>query len=242
MESAIFNIYCDESCHLENDHKPVMLLGALWVPQHQVERLNKELQDIKEQFKARGEIKWAKVSSSRLNFFKKIVEWFFSNDDLHFRGFVVSNKKLLNHSIFNQNSHDDFYYKMYFSLLNKILSPENAYNVYFDIKDTRSRFKLQKLRDILSNDKYDFTGQMINQMQHVHSENTPLLQITDLLLGAINYKHTGLRTSEAKLAVLQLIEQYLKQKKILTDLTASTPLRQNKFNLFVWTPRLTHNA
>jgi len=24
-----FDVYCDESCHLENDHQKVMVLGAL---------------------------------------------------------------------------------------------------------------------------------------------------------------------------------------------------------------------
>jgi hypothetical protein len=241
MSKPLFNVYCDESCHLENDYKPVMLLGALWVPHNSVEHLNKELKEIKEDFKSRGEIKWTKVSNSRLSFFRRIIDWFFVSEDLHFRGFVVSNKQSLNHAVFNQNSHDDFYYKTYFSLLNKILSPENKYNIYLDIKDTRSKFKLQKLRDILSNDKFDFTGQMISQMQHVHSNGTPLLQITDLLLGALTYKHSGLRTSAAKLSIVNLIEQHLRNKKILTDLTVSTPLKENKFNIFVWSPRLTHN-
>ena len=27
--SKTFNIYCDESCHLENDHKPYMFLGSV---------------------------------------------------------------------------------------------------------------------------------------------------------------------------------------------------------------------
>ena len=30
--SEIFNIYCDESCHLENDHFRFMVLGGLWCP------------------------------------------------------------------------------------------------------------------------------------------------------------------------------------------------------------------
>ncbi len=30
--SDIFNVYCDESCHLENDHRKVMVLGAVWCP------------------------------------------------------------------------------------------------------------------------------------------------------------------------------------------------------------------
>jgi len=28
----IFNVYCDESCHLENDHQKAMVLGAIWTP------------------------------------------------------------------------------------------------------------------------------------------------------------------------------------------------------------------
>lgn len=30
--SETFNLYCDESCHLENDHQKVMVLGAVWCP------------------------------------------------------------------------------------------------------------------------------------------------------------------------------------------------------------------
>ncbi|NHQ60865.1 DUF3800 domain-containing protein [Chlorobium sp. BLA1] len=30
--SEIFNIYCDESCHLENDRHKAMVLGAVWCP------------------------------------------------------------------------------------------------------------------------------------------------------------------------------------------------------------------
>lgn len=28
--NEFYNIYCDESCHLENDREPVMLVGAVW--------------------------------------------------------------------------------------------------------------------------------------------------------------------------------------------------------------------
>jgi hypothetical protein len=27
-----YNIYCDESCHLQNDHQQAMILGAVWSP------------------------------------------------------------------------------------------------------------------------------------------------------------------------------------------------------------------
>jgi hypothetical protein len=30
--APLIKIYCDESCHLENDHIPVMVLGAVTCP------------------------------------------------------------------------------------------------------------------------------------------------------------------------------------------------------------------
>ena len=40
----LFNVYCDESCHLENDGYKAMTLGVVWCPTAQVrpvaERIN----------------------------------------------------------------------------------------------------------------------------------------------------------------------------------------------------------
>ena len=38
--STLYNIYCDESCHLEQDGQPVMVLGAVWLS-HDHARLNR---------------------------------------------------------------------------------------------------------------------------------------------------------------------------------------------------------
>jgi len=28
--TQVFNVYCDESCHLEHDHQGVIVSGAIW--------------------------------------------------------------------------------------------------------------------------------------------------------------------------------------------------------------------
>ena len=231
MTSEVFNIYCDESCHLENDYQPVMLLGAMWFPFINGKVLNKEINDLKEKFHARGEIKWTKVSKSRIDFFLEIVRWFFSHPCLHYRCFVVFNKNRLDHSVFNNDSHDDLYYKMYFSLLRPILDPNNKYNIYIDIKDARSKLKLQELKNVFSNDKYDFTRQMIRNVQHVRSHGENILQIADFLTGALSYKHRSLTTSKEKLQILKAIES-----NVNFSLLSSTSLKEEKFNIFIWTP------
>lgn len=228
----LFNVYCDESCHLENDRQPIMALGAIWCPQKEVRRLGAELRDMKSRHQARGELKWSKVSSSRLPFYLELVDWFLAESPLHFRGLVVLNKQNLNHSAFNQGDHDLFYYKMQFSLLNRILSPDSRYAIYLDIKDTRSRLKLKKLRQVLCNNVYDFTSDMIGHLQNVHSHEVELIQVADFLTGALAYRHRQLDGNPAKLAVLEHIEASWGR-----SLLHSTPLKEQKLNVFLFSPK-----
>jgi hypothetical protein len=228
---STYNIYCDESCHLENDGKPVMLLGGIWCPIDEVRRLAAELRDIKNRHKATGELKWTKVSKARQDFYLEVTSWFLAEAPLHFRALVVLNKDALNHDCFNAGSHDTFYYKMYFSLLSKILSPENRYNIYLDIKDTRSRNKVRKLSEVLCNNVHDFTSHMINHIQNIHSRESDLMQLADFLLGAVSYRHRNLTGNAAKVAVVSRLE-----KELNRSLLYSTPLREEKFNLFLFSP------
>jgi len=222
------NIYCDESCHLENDGQKVMLFGCVWCPADERVRLSSELRDIKNRHNAKGELKWTKVSNSRLNFYLELVDWFLAESPLHFRALIVPDKTKLNHQQYNDGSHDTFYYKMYFSLLSKILSPDNCYNIYLDIKDTRSRLKIRELKKVLCNNVYDFTSQMINHLQNIHSHESDLMQLADFILGAVAYRQRGLNGNAAKEAVVSHLEE-----KIGYTLLESTSLSETKLNLFV---------
>jgi len=77
--------------------------------------------------------------------------------------------------------------------------------LYIDIKDTRSRLKIRKLREVLCFDKYDFTSEMINHIQNIHSKESDLLQLADLLLGALSHFHRKIKTSPAKNTVIEEI-------------------------------------
>ena len=45
MANKTFNIYCDESCHLEHDHKTYMLLGNISCAYPQVKRHSERIKD-----------------------------------------------------------------------------------------------------------------------------------------------------------------------------------------------------
>lgn len=228
--NQIFNVYCDESCHLENDHQSVMVLGAVWCPLEKTREISVRIREIKikHKIKADFEIKWTKVSPAQKEFYLDLIDYFFDDDDLHFRALIVPDKTKLQHEKFGHD-HDTWYYKMYFDMLKVILSPDACYRIYLDIKDTKSASKVMKLHEVLCNNMYDFERKIIERVQTVHSYEVSQLQLADLLTGAISYLNRGFSSSPVK---LELIERMKKRSRY--ELTKTTLLLEKKVNLFRW--------
>jgi hypothetical protein len=224
----IYDIYCDESCHLENDKMPIMLIGAVWCPDEKKNEIAQRIKDIKmtNGVPSNVEVKWTKASESKGRLYEDLINYFFDDDDLHFRCVVVKNKDKLNHAKFN-STHDEFYYKTYFLMLNNILSNIDVFNIYLDIKDTRSAAKVTELKNYLQNSKYDFSETMINRMQHIRSHESQVIQLTDILLGAMSYRLRELNKSDTKNRIISIIE-----KRANISWLLHTPVRQTKFNVF----------
>ena len=81
------------------------------------------------------------MSAAKLDLYLDLIDYFFDDDDLNFR-VLVADKSILDHGAFNQ-SHDEWYYKMYFDMLKVIFDPECRYRIYLDIKDTQGGEKVQ---------------------------------------------------------------------------------------------------
>ncbi len=224
--SEIYNFYCDESCHLPNDGNNIMILGGIWCPKNKVREINDRIREIKKKYGITHEMKWVKISSSKKDAYVNLISFFFDTKELHFRVLVVDNKEAIDHEAFQQ-THDDWYYKMYFNMIKTILNPGDRYNIYFDIKDTKSKTKIKKLREVLSNSKYDFSQSMISNMQVIRSHEVEIMQIVDVLIGAMAYISRGLSSVEAKREIVSLIKN-----RSGYQLTKNSLYRESKFNIF----------
>jgi len=229
--NQIFNVYCDESCHLENDHHPVMVLGAIWCPKERTREINEEIRAIKQHHNLPVcfEIKWTKISPAKIDFYIELVEYFFLEPDLHFRA-LVAPKNDLRHKEYNQD-HDLWYYKMYFDMLKIILTPVDHYRIYLDIKDTRGGVKVRKLHEVLCNSMYDFSLEIIEHIQIIRSNEVEIMQCADLLVGIISAVNREPVASLAKKSLIELMRQ-----KSHYALTKTTLYREMKVNLFYWAP------
>ena len=229
-----YNIYCDESCHLEFDNINVMVLGAVWCPFAKVKEVVGRIKETKEKYNVapKMEIKWTKVSPVKYDLYKNIIDYFFDDDDLHFRCLVIPDKSILDHKSYAQ-THDDWYYKMYFDMLKVIFTPDDNYNIYIDVKDTYSHRKAQDLHNVCCNNAYDFSSKIIRKIQPIRSHESQILQLADILIGAVAYHNRIFPDSFAKSqAKLDLIQRIIKRSNY--SLTQSTLYREDKFNILMW--------
>ena len=121
---------------------------------------------------------------------------------------------------------------MFYLIRNTLPGKDKSY-IYIDKKDTLGGEKVRRLQEILANSQYDFDRQKVRRLQIVESHHVNLLQVADLLIGAINYENRGLHTSKAKIRLIARI----KERADRSTLTKSTLPNEAKFNLFRWTPR-----
>jgi len=223
MAQKTFNIYCDESTHLKNDHHPYMLLGYVSIAYPQIKMAKEQIKRIKAKYHFGGELKWTNVYDKTYPMYNEILEYFFMTD-LNFRAVIIDKSQI--DETRPEYTFNDFYFRMYFQLLHQLTDLENNYNLYFDIKDTCSHKKLHKLKDILH------WNTSVRNFQFIRSHESCFLQMADILMGAINY---NLRIEKGDIKGKVIAKRKLVEKiKLHTNisLARTTPLFHKKFNLF----------
>ena len=231
----MINIYCDESCHLEHDNAKAILMGAITCPTDEKDRIYGEIRKIKEShnLSSWAEIKWTGVSKSKLQLYLDLIDYFVQESSLSFRAVVVKNKENLNHAKFNGGSHDLWYYKTYYYLLDAIVGYHHEYKIMIDIKDTRGGPRVKKLREVLCNNMYDFKQDVIKGIYQIQSHESEIMQLADLLVGAIGFYHNGHydnpASSAAKKAVVDKLFSYYQNQ-----ITNGTYRGTKKMDIFLW--------
>ncbi|MGM9969832.1 MAG: DUF3800 domain-containing protein [Anaeroplasma sp.] len=228
-----YNVYCDESCHLENDGIDIMGIGGVWCPKDKTKEISNRIRELKlrHDISTTSEIKWTKVTPAKVNFYIDLINFFFDYQDLHFRMIIVD-KTQLDHKRFNQ-THDQFYYKMYFDMLSFVFERDNKYNVYVDIKDTKSYQKCLNLEDVCCNSRWDFAHQMIQKVRPIRSDESQIMQLADILIGAVMFRNRTFPKEHIRSTAKNSIVNKIKERSGYR-LNKTNYLTERKFNLFFW--------
>lgn len=227
----IYDVYCDESRQdllvnresISRQNK-YCCIGGIMVPREERQLIKNKIYKLKNDYKVFGEIKWGNVSSNKLSFYLELINIFFEADKLSFRTVIIDAEKVDN-QLFNDSDHELGYYKFYYQLLQHWLEYGDIYRVYTDYKTNKERTRLEDLKVFINR-----TGSMkrIELVQAINSKESVLLQLQNILMGAVGYKfNLGEEgKSVAKNEVVKRIEE-----KLGNPIRPTSKVDQ-KFNVF----------
>ncbi len=232
LEKKIKTPVCffDETGLLNNAVDKFFVLGMVkCLRPHKLNGLLRKLRD-KNHFY--DEIKWKKVNAKNFSIMKKLIDYFFSIYNTSFYCIVLHKDNMDFQKYFNND-----FFKAYQSfttlLLKKSIRDDEIATIIADHYSTPNKDEFEaKVRNYVN----DHNKRMcIHSVVRIHSKGCDLIQIADLLMGAVNYEfklksNLIKKPSKAKIELLD----FLKNKLGVTDLTQH--IKSEKFNVMTFDP------
>jgi hypothetical protein len=188
----ISEVYIDES---STRHR-YLVLGAVVIPSANVNQLVGLLREARLPELPQGEMKWTKVSQTKLDAYLRFVDVFFAQPrgTLDFHSAIIDTSKQ-RHQLYNQGSREiGFNKEMYQLALKCGRLYDTLFHVYPDRRVTDQKpddLRLMLNRGLrLKGDKRDWP---YRRLQFRDSKKTMLIQLTDILAGAVAFHLNGYR-------------------------------------------------
>jgi len=223
-----FEVYCDETLQdLFTSDKPranFVMIGGLWVQANIKNEIKNKINHIKKRHNAWGEIKWTKISPSKLDFYLELIDLFCCHGNvLRFRCIAIDNKQF--DIKLHENDGELGFYKFYYQLLHHWIIGSNKYRIFCDTKTNRDPKRIYTLRRCLNH--ANIMADIID-VQALPSRQVVLIQLCDLLLGAASSRiNETLNPNSAKEEVVKYLEN-----KLCVDRIRPTGKDESKFNVF----------
>lgn len=224
-----YNIYADEASISEARY---MLIGGLWSSWSIEPSIRSDLQAVREQYRLQAEMKWTKVSSTMLPAYRAFVDTFFGREQLSFRCIVIDTH-ILDYRRFHRGDKELGFYKFYFQMISRNLTASDLYWLYTDERRNRRSSRLSTLKITVNRWWQKRAGvEPLRAIEPRHSHEDDMIQLTDVLLGAISYAWNGRAGSEAKLA----LSTHIASRMGWPTLQWSTERFATKMNIWRWRP------
>ncbi len=218
-----YEIYCDESgqelfkSRKEGDY--FALIGGIWIKAEVRDAIKSAIKELRHEHCIYGEAKWRRVSAHALPFYKSLVDLFFESE-LRFRVMVIRSDEL--NMRLHENDSELMFYKFYYFMLKGWIEDFCDYRIFADVRTNRVYGRLKVLKRTLERSNLTSTV----EVQSIPSSESPIMQLADVLIGAVSYKYHKRSESEPKLNLIRHIEQKLDRE------ISATGQYERKFNVF----------
>ena len=214
---VLSDIYIDESSQTKHRY---LVLGGIIAPTREVDAINSALAIARLPELPFGEMKWNKVSKAKLLAYRRVVDCFFSDPALattHFHSIVVDTYAQ-DHAAYNDSDREIGFNKEIYQLASKFarLYQDRLFHLYPDSRETNQR--PEDLRTILNFGRRkagDSREWPFRRSHFRNSKSTPLLQLVDLMIGALAFHLNGhIQEPDASQHKARLATYVLKKARI----------------------------
>ena len=228
--SSTYSVFCNESWHTIRSGGINMTVGALVCPLPDIRSCAEAVRSLKVKHGlATGfEAKWTKVSPAKAEFYMDLVDLFLRYH--HLRFFGAGAESGIGSKDGAPVSRDGIRDALNRRLLEAVLCGPHRYRVYLEVGDTRGGARLRRLREGVTDKPLGADQPHIERLQQIRSSESGIMQIADLLTGALAYASRGLGGNVGKTAVVARLRERF-GAEALTD--AAVP-HDSKFNVMTW--------
>lgn len=220
-------MYCDESypelLSSQSEHATYVVIGGLWVSSTVRAEIKAPLSAMLKRGGIKSEFKWSKVRHKDQEFYRELIDLFFSSEALSFRCIVIDSRQV-DFAKYHQGDRELSFYKFYYHLLAPWLSPNNEYVIFCDFKQNKVPNRLQTLEECL---RHGRAAAVIRKVEAADSSKSLQIQMSDVLTGALSATvNNRLKVGSAKSNLVEYLETKLGRS------LGPTSAKERKFNVF----------
>lgn len=219
-----------------------MVLGGIITPAGNLRTFEDELSDLRTRTRMHAELKWQKVTGQKLREYKAFIDFFVTANKshrLHFSS-MIFDTQLIDHKKYSGGNTEIGFYKFMYQLLLRCFGrhycregEDERFVVTLHRRSTR--YSLSELRNILNYGmakEYSIVTAPFVSIEPKSGPDCPLLQINDIVLGAIGFrKNERQKLPHVRAAKVEL-SGYLCEQLGLRDLCCNTTFGQIAFKIW----------
>jgi hypothetical protein len=231
-----FAFYCDES-GISNDRYTVV--GGLCVHRSNVQEMIDTIAAFRTKHNMFRELKWTKITNDKASAYLDLVNYFFAlnnNNRCHFHS-VIFDSHQWNHNKYNNGDSDIGLSKLYYQVIHhkvcRTCAPHGSIFVRVDhrnsstsLNDLRGMLNAAALRD------YGLSTNPIKSVESCDSKACDILQMNDVILGAVCAARNGKHILEATRPAKRKIASLVLEKSGLNSFDKDSPRHINRITIW----------
>jgi hypothetical protein len=232
--TKLHHIVADETCQTKHRW---MALGITIVPDEHADYVRAKFRTWKRKMGLKGEIKWTRTDDSNIERYKTLVKIYMYLVSI---GVIQFHAILICMDVADYSEVDEVpelsYSRFFHHLLMKLcrtLPRENKYRILFDRRTSKIPLApFQTAANFAARNKYDLDHWPFRSLRYQESKTDILLQVNDLILGAIGFLRNGKHKTERKGSLKTELALYIRRASPVHSFWQDTAEGKTDFTLW----------